>query len=82
MHYSNSRFLFITVDVQFTLLAGGVTLVSTAIRRRPNAFNFLHQCEMLLGVGASGESAIAGLTVPLPALYFFDQQTQHVWNLP
>ena len=52
------------------LLAGGVTLVSTAIRRRPNAFNFLHQCEMLLGVGASGESAIAGLTVPLPALYF------------
>ncbi|CAK8996569.1 Uncharacterized protein SCF082_LOCUS4848, partial [Durusdinium trenchii] len=33
----------------------------TALRRRPNAFNFLHQCEMLLANGVSGDSAIEGL---------------------
>ncbi|CAK9091072.1 Uncharacterized protein SCF082_LOCUS42939 [Durusdinium trenchii] len=39
-----------------------VTLVATAIRRRPNAFNFLHQCEMMLTSGHTGDAALKSLT--------------------
>ncbi|CAL1137009.1 unnamed protein product [Cladocopium goreaui] len=39
----------------------GVTLVSTAIRRRPNAFNLLHQCELMLCTGVAGEAALQSL---------------------
>lgn len=43
--------------------AAGVTLVSTAIRRRPNAFNLLHQCQLLLSTGMPDSKALGASTV-------------------
>ncbi|CAL1145308.1 unnamed protein product [Cladocopium goreaui] len=39
----------------------GVSLLST-IRRRPNCFNLLHQCQMILTTGVSSDGALANLT--------------------
>ncbi|CAJ1431132.1 unnamed protein product, partial [Effrenium voratum] len=38
-------------------LAAGITLGSTSIRRKPNAFNLLHQCQFLIRAGVSEDSA-------------------------
>ena len=39
----------------------GVTLQASSVRRRPNAFNYVHQMEALLRIGSSSEAAMNGL---------------------
>ncbi|CAK9111225.1 unnamed protein product [Durusdinium trenchii] len=41
----------------------GVTLTSTSIRRRPNAFNLVHQMQAMQRGGYSGETALQNLQV-------------------
>lgn len=54
--------------------AAGVTLVNTSVRRKPNAFNFLHQCELLMATGMTGDSSRQSLDVGLSG-------TDHFFNL-
>lgn len=50
--------------------SAGVTVVSTNLRRRPNAFNLVHQCEIMLRAGYSGEGAVQSLAVGTSILQY------------
>lgn len=41
--------------------AAGHTLMNYNIRRKPNAFNFLHQCELMVASGMTGDSSLQSL---------------------
>ena len=43
------------------LVVAGISLQTIAVRRRPNCFNLLHQCEMLMRGGTSSDACEAGL---------------------
>lgn len=71
-HISHSKvpkFLMIYIvlpiisQISFVPSPAGVTLASS-LRRRPNCFNLLHQMEIMMRSGYSGESAINNLEVP------------------
>lgn len=50
--------------------SAGVTVVSTNLRRRPNAFNLVHQCEIMLRAGYTGEGAVQSLSVGTSILQY------------
>ena len=50
--------------------SAGVTVVSTNLRRRPNAFNLVHQCEIMLRAGYTGEGAVQSLAVGTSILQY------------
>ena len=47
----------------------GITLTASAIRRKPNAFNLVHQMEVLMRSGLSKEQTASNLQVCLAMLF-------------
>lgn len=49
-------------NISHCIYLAGITLANS-VRRRPNAFNLLHQMEVMLRGGYTGDTAVAGLEV-------------------
>lgn len=60
---------FVAKPFSLTPVAAGVTLGSSAIRRRPNAFNLLHQLEVMLRGGYAADSSLEKLQA-IPTILF------------